>query len=399
MDLVGVGVGERSGLYPARNGGRPGRPGAAGVSFCQACQLRDSASSQHLQGVYLLSEPIYAPLHQRRVTSAFASGSAAVTLRDVARAANVAQSTVSRALAADPRISVATRRAVQQVARRLGYAPNAFARGLAGGGADVVAVVIPRTAEYTFASGFHLALLKGISRVLQDAGYLLLLSFLEKRDYVALHRSGLCRRRDRAMSRIGDRQVADAPPRVPAVLIQVIPPCPALPRSISTSPSRSRSRRAACGRSATAASASPRPPLRLRARARRGGGGRRSGPVAETNFTPAEGAERALALLTLAEPPTALVCSGDLIAQGVLAAAQKLGLRVPADLSLVSLSALPGQRVTAPGIAAVISDFEEAGATAARLLLDLIAGGLPPVAPTLLPTTFDPAGSLALPAR
>jgi hypothetical protein len=47
-------------------------------------------------------------------------GSAAVTLRDVARAANVAQSTVLRALAADPRISVATRRAVQQLARRLG---------------------------------------------------------------------------------------------------------------------------------------------------------------------------------------------------------------------------------------------------------------------------------------
>ena len=93
------------------------------------------------------------------------------------------------------------------------------------------------------------------------------------------------------------------------------------------------------------------------------------------------------------------MCSGDLIAQGVLAAAQKLGLRVPADLSLVSLSALPGQRVTAPGIAAVISDFEEAGATASRLLLDLIAGGPPPAAPTLLPTTFDAAGSLAPPAR
>ena len=66
----------------------------------------------------------------------------------------------------------------------------------------------------------------------------------------------------------------------------------------------------------------------------------------------------------------------------------------------MSLSALPGERVTAPGIAAVISDFEEAGATAARLLLDLIAGGPPPAAaPKLLPTTFDPAGSLAPPAR
>jgi DNA-binding LacI/PurR family transcriptional regulator len=336
-------------------------------------------------------------------------GSAAVTLRDVARAANVAQSTVSRALAADPRISVATRRAVQQVARRLGYAPNAFARGLAGGGADVVAVVIPRTAEYTFASGFHLALLKGISRVLQDAGYLLLLSFLEKRDYVALHRSGLCRGVIVLMSRIGDRQVAALRRACRRCSSRVIPPCPALPRSTSMSPSRSRSRCAASWRSVTAASASSeaRPDSlfhrdRLSAFERAlGDAGVAADPalVAETNFTPAEAAERALALLTLAEPPTALVCSGDLIAQGALAAAQKLGLRVPADLSLVSLSALPGQRITAPGIAAVISDFEEAGATASRLLLDLIAGGPPPAAPTLLPTTFDPAGSLAPPAR
>ena len=79
------------------------------------------------------------------------------------------------------------------------------------------------------------------------------------------------------------------------------------------------------------------------------------------------------------------------------ATAQKLGVRVPADLSIVSLSALPGQRFTTPGIAAVISDFEEAGATASRLLLDLISGAPPPAAPRLLPTLFDPAGSLAPP--
>jgi len=281
-------------------------------------------------------------------------GSAAVTLRDVALAANVAQSTVSRALAADPRISAATRRAVQQVARRLGYAPNAFARGLAGGGADVVAVVIPRTAEYTFASGFHLALLKGISRVLQDAGYLLLLSFLEKRDYVALHRSGLCRGVIVLMSRIGDRQVAALRRRVPAVLIPGDPTLPgiasvnfdvavpvalAMRRLLEIGHRRigfiggapdslfHRDRLSAFERALGEAGVAADPAL-----------------VAETNFTPAEAAERAHALLTLAEPPTALVCSGDLIAQGVLAAAQKLGLRVPADLSLVSLSALPGQR-------------------------------------------------------
>ena len=335
-------------------------------------------------------------------------GSAAVTLRDVARAANVAQSTVSRALAADPRISVATRRAVQHVARRLGYAPNAFARGLAGGGADVVAVVIPRTAEYTFTSGFHLALLKGISRVLQDAGYLLLLSFLEKRDYVALYRSGLCRGVIVLMSRIGDRQVAALRRRVPAVLIPGDPALPGIASvnfDVAVTVALATRRLLEIGHRRIGFIGGAPDSLfhrdRLSAFERAlGEAGVAADPalVAETNFTPAEGAERALALLTLAEPPTALVCSGDLIAQGVLAAAQKLA-RVPADLSLVSLSALPGQRVTAPGIAAVISDFEEAGATASRLLLDLIAGGPPPVAPTLLPTTFDPADSLAPPAR
>ena len=349
-----------------------------------------------------------APIDPRAAASRrLRAGNAPVTLRDVARAANVAQSTVSRALAGDPRISATTRRTVQQMAKRLGYAPNALARGLAGGGADVVAVVIPRTAEYTFTSGFHLAILKGISRILQDAGFLLLLSFLEKRDYVLLHRSGLCRGVIVLMSRMGDRQVAAMRRRVPAVLI---PGDPALPgiasvafdvvEAIGQATRRlldlghrriafiggapdslfHRARLAAFERALAEAGMVADPAL-----------------VAETNFTPGEGAERAHDLLTLADPPTALMCSGDLIAQGALATAQKLGVRVPADLSIVSLSALPGQRVTVPGIAAVISDFEEAGATASRLLLDLISGARPPAGPRLLPTVFDPAGSLAPP--
>src|SRR5215467_2354741 len=151
----------------------------------------------------------------------------AITQDDVARAARVAVSTVSRALTGDARISRATRLRVERAARRLGYAPNALARGLAGGGADVIAVVIPRTADYTFSSGFHLALLKGISRVLQDAGQLLLLSFLDKRDYAELHRSGLCRGVIVLMCRIGDAQVgALARGRVPAVLIPGDPTLP-----------------------------------------------------------------------------------------------------------------------------------------------------------------------------
>ena len=334
---------------------------------------------------------------------------APVTLRDVASAARVAPSTASRALAGDRRISPATRAAVEQIARRLGYAPNALARGLAGGGADVIAVVIPRTADYTFSSGFHLALLKGISRVLQDAGQLLLLSFLDKRDYAELHRSGLCRGVIVLMCRIGDAQVgALARGRVPAVLI---PGDPTLPGVASVNfdvaaPTADAMRRLLdlghrrigfVGGAANSLFHRDRLAAFHQALA---AGGLPADPdlEAETNFTPTEACDRALEMLSAPRRPTALVCSGDLMAQGALAAAQKLGLRVPADLSLVSLSALPSPRVTTPRLAAVISDFESAGATAAAMLLKLVATGPAPTAPVLLPTEFDAAASLAPPA-
>ncbi|MBV9282104.1 MAG: LacI family DNA-binding transcriptional regulator [Chloroflexi bacterium] len=53
-----------------------------------------------------------------------------VTSFDVARLAGVNQSTVSRALSGDGRVSVETRQRVRDAAERLGYTPNAIARSL-----------------------------------------------------------------------------------------------------------------------------------------------------------------------------------------------------------------------------------------------------------------------------
>lgn len=333
---------------------------------------------------------------------------APVTLREVAAAADVAPSTVSRALAGDPRISPTTRRAVERIARRLGYAPNALARGLAGRGADVIAVVIPRTAEYTFTSPFHLAALKGISRVLEGSGYLLLLSFLEERDYVALHRSGLCRGVIVLMCRIGDPRVAAlARHRVPAVLIPGDPSLagvPSLTFDVAGPTAEATRHLLALGHrrigfvGGVPASLFHRDRLDAFHRAlERAGIAPDPGLEAETNFTEAEGYARARELLGRAPRPTALLCSNDLVAQGALAAAATLGLRVPADLSLVSLAGLPGAPVAAPAIAVVISDFEGAGAAAATLLLKRIADPRTSIAPVLLAAEFDPRGSTAPP--
>lgn len=55
---------------------------------------------------------------------------AQVTSWDVAREAGVSQSTVSRALSGDERVSEETRKRIRKAAKRLGYTPNGHARNL-----------------------------------------------------------------------------------------------------------------------------------------------------------------------------------------------------------------------------------------------------------------------------
>ncbi len=73
-----------------------------------------------------------------------------VTIYDIARAAKLAASTVSRAL--DPahheRVSDATRARIASIAARLGYQPNRTARALSRGGTDTIAILLPANTRY-----------------------------------------------------------------------------------------------------------------------------------------------------------------------------------------------------------------------------------------------------------
>lgn len=90
-------------------------------------------------------------------------------MADVAREAGVNKATVSRVLRGDPRISPTTRRNVWDVARRLGYEPNAVAKGLSSRRTDVVGVVLPALAHPWTGE-----LLSGLERVLAKRGLSLL---------------------------------------------------------------------------------------------------------------------------------------------------------------------------------------------------------------------------------
>ena len=89
-----------------------------------------------------------------------------VLSRDVAAQAGVSQSTVSRALRGDPRISAATRHGVEEAAALLGYVPNRVAKNLRERRSRVVGIMVPE-----IDNAFYPLLLADIHQELVAAGY------------------------------------------------------------------------------------------------------------------------------------------------------------------------------------------------------------------------------------
>lgn len=102
-----------------------------------------------------------------------------VTIKDVAKEANVATSTVSRVLSNSPRISEETKKKVNAAIKKLNYTPNVVARGLANNRTRILAVVLPDGAEKMFSNPFFAQALKGISVCAQKENYYIMYGFKE----------------------------------------------------------------------------------------------------------------------------------------------------------------------------------------------------------------------------
>ena len=88
-----------------------------------------------------------------------------VSIRDIARAAGVSASTVSRALNDSPAIRLEVRSRIQGIADEMGYTPNALAQGLLSQRTHSIGLVIT-----TISDPFFVDIVKGIDEVAQNAG-------------------------------------------------------------------------------------------------------------------------------------------------------------------------------------------------------------------------------------
>ncbi|MER7819637.1 LacI family DNA-binding transcriptional regulator [Streptomyces sp. NPDC096153] len=83
------------------------------------------------------------------------------------------------------------------------------------------------------------------------------------------------------------------------------------------------------------------------------------------------GFDRAMEMLRLPEPPTAIFAGSDLQALGVLEAARVNGLRVPHDLSVVGYDDVPVARWSSPALTTVHQPLRQMAEEAAQMLLRL----------------------------
>jgi LacI family transcriptional regulator len=89
-----------------------------------------------------------------------------VTIKDIARELEISPSTVSRALKDHPDISPETKKAVNELAKKLNYTPNAVALSLRKSKTNTIGVIIPEIVHYFFST-----IISGIEEIAYDAGY------------------------------------------------------------------------------------------------------------------------------------------------------------------------------------------------------------------------------------
>src|SRR5205085_3471449 len=94
-----------------------------------------------------------------------------ITIYDLAQKLNISPTTVSRGLKDHPAINKATKKKILDLASKIGYRSNHFARNLRQQKTNTIGVIVPR-----LNSNFMSTVIAGMENVATKAGYNLIIS-------------------------------------------------------------------------------------------------------------------------------------------------------------------------------------------------------------------------------
>ena len=320
------------------------------------------------------------------------------TLEDVAARAGVSRATASRVINGSPRVTDATRKAVQRAVKALRYTPNRAARSLAGSSSDTVALVVSEPADRMFADPYFAGTVRGVAAALGETRYQLVL--------LAIHGDDDRRRVERHLLQGTTDGVlllsARADDPLPGRLVKEGLPCVIAGRPEDAAvgyvdaDNEGGAREAvehllARGRQVIATVAGP---ADMAVGAHRYEGWRSAlvdaghqAPrtlAARSDFTRAGGAAAAARLLERTPKIDAVFAASDLMALGVLDALRAGGRAVPGDVAVVGFDDSELAVSADPPLTSVRQPIEQMGREMAAALLAQLGGA--PATGVVLPT-------------
>jgi len=304
----------------------------------------------------------------------------AVTLADVAAAAGLSGSTVSRALSAPDKVNPATRERVLKIAQEMGYVPNQSARSLTAGRTDLIGLLVP-----DIANPFFPPIIKAVQSRALDKGKTVLIADIDERPTDELNRARVMRKRADgllvASPRTPQEQLGELAALQPVVFLnREVPGGTSVIIDSGDGMDQAVDHLAALGHQTIAYLNGPRRSWSnaQRQKAIKQACRRRSlGLVEFGPFEPQVQSGVHAADLLYASEATAAIAYDDLIALGVIARLTERGVRTGHDFSVIGVDDSPMSAMAYPTLTTVHVPGSEAGIAAVDALLALIDGAEP----------------------
>lgn len=307
-----------------------------------------------------------------------------VTIYDVAREANVSMATVSRVVNGNPNVKPTTRKKVLEAIDRLGYRPNAVARGLASKKTTTVGVIIP-----DISSIFYSELARGIEDIATMYKYNIILSNSDQNTDKELHllNTMLGKQVDGIVfmgGNITDVHVEEfkrSP--VPIVLAASVEEQAQTPSvninyeqaiydSVQLLVEKGHKRIAFVSGPMSEPINSVRKLAGYKRALEEVGIAFDDALVAEGDYSYDSGIEALAHLLEQSDKPTAVIAATDEMALGVIHGAQDRGVSIPEDLEVIGFDNTRLSLMVRPQLTTVVQPTYDIGAVAMRLLTKLM---------------------------
>ncbi len=332
------------------------------------------------------------------------------TIADVARAAGVSKGTVSFALNDRPGVSAPRRAEIVEIARRMGWEPDARARALSTSRASAIGMVIARPPQLLGSDPFFAPFIAGVEATLGRADQALMLQVVpdataERRAYRRLAASA---RVDGVL--LTDLRLDDERPALltelgmPALAVGRQHSAPMLPfvalddragitAAVEHVIGLGHRRIGFVGGPAALVHGTDRRDAWAQALR---DAGLAPGPYVEADFSAAGGAKATTALMRRRSRPTAIIYANDLMAAAGAASAATAGFAIPDDLSIVGFDDIELGAHLRPPLTSIRTDVVGWGAACAQALIEVIDSAAHP-AVELPPAELVLRGSTAPP--